>query len=173
MKRVQRRKQGTPARRRHQLYGYRSTAGFDRPAPAFGQHAMQTFQCKKAQVRFIEDSPLAILEPAQKEPDSDHEISDVGYGNDDLPIVFEARQGSSEHRRRVAQMFQNVGEQDEVELSLVGKFKRFDIGGVKLVVMDARSRGPAGILLHADNLVAALLENRPQIPVCCANVQYF
>ena len=80
--------------------------------------------CEEAQVRVVEQAPLAVAELAAEEREPDARMGDVRDRRDDDAVLGDERPHPAEHVVRLLQVLEHVGEQDDVEL-LTGQ-----LGGV-------------------------------------------
>ena len=69
---------------KHDLHRQWSRNHAENSAGSFAHHFLQTSQRKKSEVCSIEDSAVHIVELSEKQAETNEDIGDVRYGNDDL-----------------------------------------------------------------------------------------
>src|SRR5579864_9437286 len=171
MKRVERREEFSAREREYQLERPDGGGDVENPTGNFAHHFSQSSQRKKVQVSSIEDATLSRIEMAEEEAETNDPIRDVGRGDDDLARIFQGREGPAQYRHGIAEMLQDVREEDVIEDPAIREGKGFDIGAMKDVVVSAGLFCTRRIALDSRDDVALLLQDLPQIAISTADVE--
>jgi hypothetical protein len=152
-------------------------AGLDGDAEAgAGEDRVEGVAGPEVEVGAVEDALVLAFERAEEEAEADARVGDVGHREDDAAARREdVVADRDEHRVRVAHVFDDVGEDHDVEAAAAergGPGRVVEVGGDDLDAAGAGAGGRVGVAFDADAAAAgALGERREEEAVPAAEVE--
>jgi hypothetical protein len=123
------------------------------------------------QVSPIEDAAIDRVKISEEQAEANDPVCYVGHGNDEFAGIFQRGDGPPQYRRGIAQMLQDIREQDVIEDSAVRESKGFHVGAMKDVIVRAGSFRGRRIAFYSRDRVALLLQDLSQIALRTADVE--
>lgn len=127
-------KQALASEWQHNLQRQRSRNDAENAARYFAQHFVQASQREKSEMRPIENPAVHVIESAEEQAKANDKVGHIRNGDNQFSGFLQRREALSQYRGRIAQVFEDVSEQNVVELSAVRKLEGFQIRQLKRIV---------------------------------------
>ena len=138
--------------------------GNEHPSDLDGQQTCVTEQLlarcsrEEAQVRPVEQTPLAVLEPTLEEREANVDVRDIRERGDDVPVRLDQLREGPHRRQRITKVLEDVTQQHHVE-DLVFEFGHVvvdvEVGDEHLASVLLGRAGGARVDLDARHLASA------------------